>query len=182
MNTVNDIMWKVWILFCLKILFFLFPLNNQFSSQNSNCRSLSPQQCTVSSLNFGLDLSAFTELLGRCPTWISGLSRVRAQSMKLLFSGSIPGVYARSFSSTYKHKLSRACSYTELCVWFFKPVRPTCFHFGLSQPPLSETSMFDSPLNSICSYLPSKAFRWFSLNFVHSLYCFLQKDVCDRAY
>ena len=56
--------------------------------------------------------------------------------MKLLFSGSILGIYAPPLSSTYKHKLFRACSYTKPCVCFFKPVRPMCFCFGQSQPPL----------------------------------------------
>ena len=93
-----------------------------------------------------------------CPTWSSGLTTVHAQSTKLLFSGSILGIYAPPLSSTYKHKLFRACSYTKPCVCFFKPVRPMCFCFGQSQPPLRRRQWHPTPV-----LLPGKSHGWRSL-------------------
>ena len=93
-------------------IFFSFSFKQSiFFTKLKLQKPVSPTMYSEYSSNFGSVLLALTELFGMCPTWSSGLTAVHAQSMKLLLSGSILGIYAPPLSSTYKHKLFRACSY-----------------------------------------------------------------------
>ena len=140
-------------------IFFSFSFKQSiFFTKLKLQKPVSPTMYSEYSSNFGSVLLALTELFGMCPTWSSGLTAVHAQSMKLLLSGSILGIYAPPLSSTYKHKLFRACSYTKPCVCFFKPVRPMCFCFGQSQPPLRRRQWHPTPV-----LLPGKSHGWRSL-------------------